>query len=362
MQKYLVLIGLVFLASCDKPSSNSTTNFDRGPMLENMGQSVIIPSYNSAVLAADALLSATTSFTNQPDSLNLVELQNSLLEAYLKFQRVSPYEFGPAQTVALRGNLNTYPSDSVKIKNAINTGIWDFDQLQFADAKGFPAMDVLLFSKTLNETLALFTTDSNAQNRKQYLEDLATQIQQKLETVANGWSETGGNYISVFTGNKGTDVGSGTGMLVNALNQHFERYLRDGKIGIPVGVRSLGIALPEKCEAFFSGISLSLVIENMQAIERMYNGNNLNNSPGIGLDDHLEGIGAADLDNSIKQQIENSLSALQSLSDPLSENIINNPTQVEAAYAQLQKLIVLFKVDMPSRLGVLITYQDNDGD
>ena len=46
----------------------------------------------------------------------------------------------------------------------------------------------------------------------------------------------------------------------------------------------------------------------------------------------------------------------------MSENIINNQTQVEAAYAELQKLIVLFKVDMPSRLGVLITYQDNDGD
>ena len=100
----------------------------------------------------------------------------------------------------------------------------------------------------------------------------------------------------------------------------------------------------------------------MKAIERMYNGNNLNNSPGIGLDDHLVGIGAADLDNAIQQQISNSISALQGLSDPLSENIINNQTQVEAAYAELQKLIVLFKVDMPSRLGVLITYQDNDGD
>jgi len=54
--------------------------------------------------------------------------------------------------------------------------------------------------------------------------------------------------------------------------------------------------------------------------------------------------------------------ALESLSDPLSENIVNDQTQVEATYAELQKLIVLFKVDMPSRLGILITYQDNDGD
>ena len=32
------------------------------------------------------------------------------------------------------------------------------------------------------------------------------------------------------------------------------------------------------------------------------------------------------------------------------------------AYAELQALVVLWKVDMMSSLGLLITYQDNDGD
>lgn len=362
MRIYIALLGLVFLGSCNKPSTNTTNNFDRGPMLENMGTAVIIPSYNAAMLSSDEMMNAVSSFLAQADSANLVVLQNEFSEAYHHFQMVSPYEFGPAQSVALRGNLNTYPSDSIKIENAISAGVWDFDQLQFADAKGFPALDVLLFGKSFNTTLALFNSDVNAQNRKQYLEDVAKQIQDNLDQVVTDWDLSEGNYLAVFTNSKGTDVGSGTGMLVNALNQHFERYLRDGKIGIPAGVRSLGIALHEKCEAYHNGISLSLAIENMKAIERMYNGNNLSNSPGIGLDDHLIGIGAADLDNSIQQQIGVSLNALQGLSDPLSESIIHNQLQVEAAYAEMQKLIVLFKVDMPSRLGVLITYQDNDGD
>jgi predicted lipoprotein len=362
MQKYLTLIGLVILASCDKPDSNPTNSFDRGPMLENMGQWVIIPSYDAAVFAADEMVNATAAFVLQSDSVNLMLLQAKFSEAYLAFQDVSSYEFGPAQTVALRGNLNTYPSDTVKIENAIALGSWDFDQLQFADGKGFPAIDVLLFGQSTSETLRLFHSDSNAMTRKDFLQEVSEQIQSLLNDVATSWSPNGDNYLAVFTNNKGTDVGSGTGMLVNALNKHFERYLRDGKIGIPVGVRSLGIALPEKCEAYNSGVSLALAVKNVRAIERMYNGNNLNNSSGIGLDDNLIGIGASDLDNAIQQQIAVSLAALEGLSDPLSENIINDQAQVEAAYAELQKLIVLFKVDMPSRLGVLITYQDNDGD
>ncbi len=362
MPKYLALIGLVILASCDKPDSNPTNSFDRGPMLKNMGQSVIIPSYDEAVFTAGELVNTAADFVLQSDSANLMLLQAKFSEAYLAFQDVSAYEFGPAKTVALRGNLNTYPSDTTKIENTIVSGIWDFDQLQFTDAKGLPAIDMLLFSQSTTETLRLFNSDSNAQNRKEYLKDLTEQIHRLLNDVAIGWSSNGDNYLEVFTSNKGTDVGSGTGMLVNALNKHFERFLRDGKIGIPVGVRSLGIALPEKCEGYSSGISLSLAIKNMRAIERMYNGNNLSNSPGIGLDDHLVGIGASDLDNSIQQQIAVSTAALESLSDPLSENIVNDQTQVEATYAELQKLIVLFKVDMPSRLGILITYQDNDGD
>ena len=37
-------------------------------------------------------------------------------------------------------------------------------------------------------------------------------------------------------------------------------------------------------------------------------------------------------------------------------------SELNETYSEIQKLIVYWKVDMPSRLGVLITYQDNDGD
>ena len=53
---------------------------------------------------------------------------------------------------------------------------------------------------------------------------------------------------------------------------------------------------------------------------------------------------------------------MEAVPDPLSDHITNGPTQAEAAYEEILELLVLTKSDLPSALGVLITYQDNDGD
>ena len=53
---------------------------------------------------------------------------------------------------------------------------------------------------------------------------------------------------------------------------------------------------------------------------------------------------------------------LSQLNDPLSDEILTNKVNVSNAYENMQQLVPLIKVDMTSALGVLITYQDNDGD
>ena len=50
------------------------------------------------------------------------------------------------------------------------------------------------------------------------------------------------------------------------------------------------------------------------------------------------------------------------LNDPLSSEIMNNKPAVNECYSKMQQLVPYTKVDMTSALGVLITYQDNDGD
>ena len=142
----------------------------------------------------------------------------------------------------------------------------------------------------------------------------------------------------------------------------FERYIRDGKIGIPLGVRSLGVAKPETVEAYYYDYSIELFQESIIKFQHTFNGNSEEGMEGLGLDDYLKNEGGAEIAKSINTSLDITLSKSNQLSGPLSSEVISNKTQVEQVYAELQKTIVLLKVEMPSALSILINYQDTDGD
>ena len=53
---------------------------------------------------------------------------------------------------------------------------------------------------------------------------------------------------------------------------------------------------------------------------------------------------------------------MEQIPAPLSIAVDQYKTEVDAAYLEIQKNVIMLKTDMPSAMGVLITYQDNDGD
>ena len=53
---------------------------------------------------------------------------------------------------------------------------------------------------------------------------------------------------------------------------------------------------------------------------------------------------------------------LGSLNDPLSNEVTTNVSGVATTYQSMQFLVPTIKVDMCAALGVLVTYQDSDGD
>jgi len=348
----ILLVTLLFSACKeDKPE----IEFDQTAMLTNLSQNVFIPNYTELEVNVSDLQTKWNAFKTNLNTSNLNDLKISFEKAYRSFQKVNYAEFGPAANVSLRNNANTFPADTSTIQSNIQNGNYTINTLSSFQVKGFPAIDYLLYSNDENNTIALF---SNA-NRVKYMDALILDLDANCKTVLSEWKSS---YGGIFSTKTGSDVGSSVGILVNAWNQHYERNFRDGKIGIPVGVRSLGVALPEKCEAFYSGISSELALENLIAMEKMYLGIGQDGINRASFDDYLLAIDAAALDNDIKNQFSVAKSKLQELGNPLSEEIKNNQPKVNAAYQELQKLILLIKIEMPSRLGILITYQDNDGD
>ena len=363
MQSCLVA-GLLFISSCN-PEGNNSVNFDREAMLGNIGSNIIIPNYTNLSDKMNLLQQAAADFTASPDNSKLTTLQTTFKNAYLSWQKCSAFEFGPAMQVSLRMSVNTFPTDSVQIQTNINSGSYNLEAANNIDARGFPALDYLLHKRNENNTdvLERFTTNPEAQAWKDYLTALVNDTKNLVDTVKNSWEPTSGNYLDTFSSNDGTDVGSSLGELVNQLNYDYEQ-LKNARIGIPAGKQTLGVALPEKCEAYYAGYSVELALEHINGIKNLYLG--AGDADGVGLDEYLIALdakhGNGQLSDAIKTQLDLAITALQNVPDPLSETVVSNQTIVNTAYTEIQKGVVLLKTDMPSALSVLITYQDGDGD
>ena len=366
-----VLVLALMVSSCDSSGGNEEEpepmpSFDRAEMLANIGNNLIVPGYLAFQADVNTLHGAGEAFLADPSSMTLDEIRTALRDARLSWQRVAIYQFGPAENAALRGVLNTFPTDVDQINQNIDSGSYILGSVDNIDAGGFPALDYLLhgLSETDQGTLELYTTDPSAANRIAYLQSNLDFIKNNTDTVVDDWLAEGGNYIATFlSGEKGgVDVGSSLGQMVNAMILHYERFIRDGKIGIPAGVRSSGVPRPTTTESFYGGYSLELARESMRGLGELFEGTALDGSAGIGIRENLEALDASELAADISATYADVVTLLEGLSDPLSSQIESNVDDVVAAFTEMQLLVVLLKADMTSFLGVTITFQDNDGD
>ncbi len=355
-----------FASSCsedENPSSDS--GFNRKAMLTNIGSNIIIPSY--ALLENEVILldQDVAAFVANPSVVNLNTLRSQFLSAYTSWQAVSVYELGPAMQENLRLNLNTFPTDVAQIQANISSGSYSLGTAANLDAKGLPAIDYLLFGSadTDDAIVAKFSDAADAASRRKYLQDIAGEIKAKVNAVTTGWSPDGGNYLSTFENNTGTDAGSSLSLIVNQLNYDWE-IIKNPKIGIPLGKKSLGEPQPAKVEALYSKHSVMLARLNAEAIQRLYLGKTVAGADGLGLDDYLDHVNAQNgqLATAIKERFTATIQKISTLPEPMSETIINDPAMVEAVYDEIQSTLVLLKTDMTSALGVAISYTDNDGD
>ncbi|MEO3403600.1 imelysin family protein [Mucilaginibacter sp. CAU 1740] len=359
------------IQSCSKSGSSPNggggdkgNSFDRKAMLTNWETNIILPAYTQYVSVTANLDAAVTAFNTAPDAAKLTALQTAFKSAYEQWQSASAFDFGPAETATFRANTNTFPTNVSQINNNIKDDVYNPNLLVNLSAKGFPAIDYLLFGVGADNTavLAQYTTDALAANRKKNLAALSAELKTNAASILSAWN---GAYKTTFLNADGTDVGSSTGQLVNQLIQDYEN-LKNQEIGIPAGIQSLGTTFPTKVQAYYSKESVKLALLHIAAVQNIYLGKSAVGD-GLGLDDYLIKANATytdgkPLNDAIKAQFTTSIAKLNVLTDPLSDNIKNNNAQVTAAYAELQKLTVLLKTDMTSKLGIAITFGDNDGD
>ncbi|HET8861600.1 imelysin family protein [Marivirga sp.] len=364
---FFILVLSTFTA-CDPESGSEKVDFDREAFLINMADNVIQPSIEDFASKTANLSTATTSFSSDISFENLQELRISLKAAWLSYQHLAFVHVGPVSTVNLRDRVNIFPSNPQLIEENISSQNYVLGSASNVSAKGFPTLDYLLFgtANSDEEIVAYFEDVNQGQNRIQYLTDVVADIQSAATRMAEGWAD----YRMTFIGNTGTDVGSGTSLLVNEYNFQFDIRIKNAKIGFPSGgnPRTGGVVKPEIVEAYYSGWSGELAEKAVASSIAVFKGENfISENDGLGLDDYLVALDARDRnDNLLSEAIINqslaALAEMEKIDAPYSEVAAVEGGQLVDVYNALQTVIPLIKVDMTSSLSVSITFQDNDGD
>ncbi len=346
----LALAFFLFSTSCkEKPAPEAT--FEKKDITANLADNWIIPAYQQLKDRVGSLETKWTAFEASPSDASLTEVREAWKSAYLGLQKVKMFDFGPAMEIGLAGALGSFPTDTATIESNISSGSYNLATAANVTAIGFPALDYLFFRQNALADLQLG-------NRKAYVTAVIVKMKSEVEYVVNGWS----TYRSTFIDGTGTSSTSPFSMLINAYCRDFE-LAKHTKVGIPLGKQSLGIQRLEFLEARYSKFGKELLGESLRSLREIYLGNNLaGTATGTGFDDYLLALDKQSLAQSIETRFNYLVSEPANWASDMETMMVQQTAVIDSYYTYIHGTVVYIKTDMTSAFGILITYQDNDGD
>lgn len=368
ISRILILACLVFAACSTEDDSggdeggNTDDNFDRGAMLANWADNIILPSYENLNGDTQKLEELTVSFTENPGNTGLTALRGQFKVAYQNFQTVSMFDIGKAEELNYRSFLNTYPLNAGDVESKIASSSYDLNLPSSYDEQGFPALDYLLFGlgSTREEVLGKYTSDENAEKYKEYLLDVVTRINALTAEVTASWQ---GDYRDTFVENTSSSSIGSVDRMTNKYVMYFEKFLRSGKIGFPSGAIT-GTPSPINVEAYYSeDFSKQLYLQALSSSMDFFTGKHFGKAEsGKSYQAYLEALDRGDLADDILAQFNTIQTRSGELDESLRNQVETNNTLMLEVHDELQKEVVLLKLDMLQALSISVDYVDSDGD
>ncbi len=359
----LLIIGIV---GCSDDESEPTVEFDRATLLNNIGNNIILPSFDDFQQQTEALNATVSVLAQEVNQQNLDAAQTAWLSAASAWKKTEMFDLGPIDQLNVKFDIQNYPVNVIGVEDEIETNetfTQDYVEALATNRKGVSTIEYLLFDLDNGDAavLNLLTTDTK---RLAYLSAIAENLASVAGTVNEGWQATGGNYLATFLGSTGTSAASSVNVLANEMIMLIEE-IKNEKIGVPLGKKSMGVLLPDNVEARFSGLSRDLILANLISIEQVFKGQGTNGDM-LGYADYLDAVNAEfegeALSSVILTEINTLRAHLTNIDGPIQEAIESDVADVEAAYVSSQRIVRLVKTDMINALALTVTFTDNDGD
>jgi predicted lipoprotein len=364
--RFSILALLVTMISCSEADEtegdNSTDSFDRGEMLQNWADNIIVPSFVAFQEETKQLEDKAKAFAENPELSELNVLRAQYKAAYKEFQTLEMFQIGKAEELNYRSFLNTYPVNEENVEAKIASGSYNLELPSSFAEQGFPALDYLLYSYgSTEETLEVLTAKQEYIN---YILAVTERMNALTSEVKASWQ---GDYRDTFVNNTSSSSTGSVDRFTNDYVMCFEKILRSGKIGYPAGAFT-GSPSPGNVEGLYAGeISKNLYLQALDSFEDFYYGVHIDgNENGPSYFQYLEYLDDATDSESLTASIADQFSAIRSQSSALDSNLKSqvqtDNAKMLATFDELQKEVILLKVDMMQALSISVDYVDSDGD
>ena len=388
MKKKIILGALIVVFSCTKEESNELTQpevviepeqeqpievvepiepseptvFDRGGLLINWADNIILPAYDNFNDELLLLKTAVNAFTTETNLDNLLAARVQWLEAYKAWQHIEMFNIGKAEEIYFNNKMNIYPTNIDRVENNIATASYDLNDAFNFSAQGFPALDYMLhgLEATDTEIVDRYTSDSK---NADYLLALTEMMVNNTATVKEAWSEE----LADFKASTENTATSSLNKMTNDFIYYYEKGLRTNKIGIPSGIFS-GSPLPGNVEGYYSKThSKVLAKEALLAVTNFFSGKAFGlETEGESFKTYLDFLNSTkngdDLSTLIISKFENAETKIDGLNDNFYDQVENDNLAMLVTFDALQEAVVLLKVDMLQALTINVDYVDADGD
>jgi predicted lipoprotein len=344
------------------PPAPADKNFSREAMLRSLAQKVIVPGYASLAGNCRALGDDIEQCNAAPTQDVLDRARGHWKAAIEAADSLRCYQTGPVADRQLVSTFYYWQTIPSRIESIVKKPSPAFDQAfldnEGATVKGLYAIEYLLFDRRGGqpgeplEAAKALDLLSTSPRRCEYLAALARDVADKATQLSKDWSATGPQGAAEKFSSGGQ---ASLNLLVNQLTQSLETVLQNHlnfALALPTPVdRQLN-----RIKGSRSGTSLQGVIVALEGVNKFYRGEN-----GLGLHDSLNRVNPA-VATRVQDKLTAAIAAARGIGEPLERAVVDKRGPLETAVKETHDLEVLFKVDLPSALGVTITFTSGDGD
>lgn len=329
--------------------------------LRNTYENGILPLLDSFIARTTSLNEAVVNFSENKTESQLVNTQREWFETLSVWKNIELYNLGDIQDSFLHFQINRWPSNTDFIEDFISDDDLiseDFIAGKGASSKGISGAEYLLYSEaTATETLTTFISAENAERRTSYLVAITEDLMSQSQRLKDLWEVYAPTFYSTF----GSSTSGSQNQLANEMIALSEQIVIL-KLGKPLGEQSGGNIDITDLENFRSEVSIESIEQNVRSLYNVYTGDYNNDESSIGFDDILLSVDADAIDEAIRENFEENLSAINNIQGSLVNVLETNPQQVIELQSSLNELEVLIKVDMSNAIGIIVTVNSNDGD